>query len=102
MIQRLKLYSHSRIDNRDFTINVDLDISVICILYYLRSRKRLGEMEKLRTTIFLLASLVLVLKGTPGIVRAESTTVSRNTPWQEFGVFLDPIQKHTYARMLLL
>lgn len=31
----------------------------------------------------------------PGIVRAQSTITSGTTPWQEFGVFFGPIQKHT-------
>jgi Tfp pilus assembly protein PilV len=26
---------------------------------------------------------------------AQSTTTSGNTPWQEFGVFIGPFQKHT-------
>jgi hypothetical protein len=45
--------------------------------------------------IFLLAPLILVLLGIPGIVLAQNTTTSGNTPWKEFGVFLGPIQKHT-------
>jgi hypothetical protein len=52
--------------------------------------------QKTKTTIFLLAPAFLVLSGiTPGIVRAQNTTTSGDTPWQEFGVFFGPIQKHT-------
>lgn len=38
---------------------------------------------------------MILLVATPGIVRAQSTTTSGNSPWQEFGVFFGPIQKHT-------
>jgi hypothetical protein len=31
----------------------------------------------------------------PGIVGAQDTTTSGNTPWQEFGLFLGLIHKHT-------
>src|SRR6266487_2189273 len=50
----------------------------------------------MKSTIFLLApSFLLLLVVTPGIVRAQNTTTSGSTPWQEFGVFFGPIQKHT-------
>lgn len=49
----------------------------------------------MKRVIFLLAPLLSVLLGTPGIVLAQNTTTSGNSPWQEFGVFLGPIQKHT-------
>lgn len=45
--------------------------------------------------IFLLIPALLLLGVFPGIVRAQSTTTSGNSPWQEFGVFFGPIQKHT-------
>jgi hypothetical protein len=35
-----------------------------------------------------------ILQGVQG-VQAQSTTTSGNTPWQEFGVFIGPFQKHT-------
>jgi hypothetical protein len=31
----------------------------------------------------------------PGIVGAQDTTTSGNTPWQEFGLFLGLFHKHT-------
>jgi hypothetical protein len=50
----------------------------------------------MKTAIFLLApSFLVLLVVTPGIVRAQNTTTSGNTPWQEFGVFFGHIQKHT-------
>jgi hypothetical protein len=50
----------------------------------------------MKTAIFLLApSFLVLLVVTPGIVRAQNTTTSGSTPWQEFGVFFGPIQKHT-------
>lgn len=50
----------------------------------------------MKTAILLLApSFLVLLVVTPGIVRAQNTTTSGNTPWHEFGVFLGPIQKHT-------
>jgi hypothetical protein len=52
--------------------------------------------QKMKSTTLILAPAVLVLLVVaPGIVRAQDTTTSGNTPWQEFGVFLGPIQKHT-------
>jgi len=51
--------------------------------------------QKMKKGIFLLAPLLLLLLGMPGIVLAQNTTTSGNTPWKEFGIFLGPIQKHT-------
>lgn len=40
-------------------------------------------------------AVLMLLVVAPGIVRAQDTTTSGDTPWKEFGVFFGPIQKHT-------
>jgi len=46
--------------------------------------------------VVVLISVILMLSViAPGRVRAQATTTSGDTPWQEFGVFMGPIQEHT-------
>ena len=55
---------------------------------------RLGKLTELFVVV--LISVTLVLGGVaPRLVYAQATTTSGNTPWQEFGVFIGPIQEHT-------
>jgi hypothetical protein len=54
---------------------------------------RAGECDINETNNFSIGGRILDIISR--IVRAQSTTTSGNSPWQEFGVFLGPIQKHT-------
>ncbi|MGA9845211.1 MAG: hypothetical protein WBQ25_23155 [Nitrososphaeraceae archaeon] len=50
------------------------------------------------TELFVVVLISVILMSSviaPGVARAQATTNSGNTPWQEFGVFFGPIQKHT-------
>jgi hypothetical protein len=55
---------------------------------------RLGKPTELSVVVLIAVTLELSII-TPRVVRAQNTTTSGDTPWQEFGVFIGPIQEHT-------
>lgn len=54
----------------------------------------LGKPTELFFIVLIAVTLVLAAVA-PGVVRAQDTTTSGISPWQEFGVFIGPIQEHT-------